>query len=126
MIDEPHEAARTRNTMFLISAMAWSLLLATRGGMSAHCLTIASGGAQRAGLLGKPTAMSSPAAIAASWVLMLTAMMSPTLIGPMRYIQLRSFVRRRVRSITLFVIGYVALWMSVGCLLLGLQWLLEM
>ena len=56
---------------------------------------------------------------------MLTAMMSPTLIGPMRYIQLRGFVRRRARSITLFVIGYAALWMSVGCLLLGLQWFLE-
>ncbi|MGO9339445.1 MAG: DUF2182 domain-containing protein [Terracidiphilus sp.] len=68
--------------------------------------------------------MSSPASLAAGWALMLAAMMSPALIQPVRHIQLRSFVRRRVRLVTLFVLGYVAIWMGIGCVLLVFQLLI--
>jgi predicted metal-binding membrane protein len=127
MIDEPREAARTRNAVFLISSMAWGLLLllSRNSGMYAHCVPVASAGVRQEASLGMLLAMSSPAVLAASWAMMLIAMMSPALIGPVRHIQLRSFVRRRTRSVTLFVLGYSALWMSIGCLLLGSQLLVE-
>lgn len=130
MIDEPREAARTRNTVFLISAVAWTLLLLTpRGGsMLVHCAPFASWTAGQAlspwKQLQMTLAMSFPAALA-GWALMLVAMMSPALIQPVRYIQLRSFACRRARTVTFFVLGYGAVWMSIGGLFLGIQLLIE-
>jgi hypothetical protein len=39
---------------------------------------------------------------------MLLAMMSPLLAGPIAHIRLRSFKRRRFRSLAVFLIGYGA------------------
>ena len=49
--------------------------------------------------------------------MMLVAMMLPTLIAPILHILDRSFKRRQTRSVLLFVVGYVAIWMPVGVVL---------
>src|SRR5215210_1840943 len=55
---------------------------------------------------------NSPPQLAIGWLLMLTAMMSPQLIAPLRHIRERSFSKRRTRAMLLFVIGYIAVWMA--------------
>ena len=47
-------------------------------------------------------AMNPVSSLIVGWALMLVAMMSPTLIAPIRHVIERSFKRRRVRSVTLF------------------------
>jgi len=64
-------------------------------------------------------AMNPPASVAAGWALMLVAMMSPVLIAPVCDIRVRSFKRRRARSIALFVAGYAAIWMALGGVLVA-------
>jgi predicted metal-binding membrane protein len=54
-----------------------------------------------------------------SWEIMLAAMMSPLLAGPMRFICDRSFACRRARELTFFVVGYIAIWTVCG---FALQW----
>ncbi|MBV9924023.1 MAG: DUF2182 domain-containing protein [Acidobacteria bacterium] len=64
-------------------------------------------------------AMNPVSSLAAGWALMLVAMMSPMLVTPIRHVLERSFKRRRARSVTLFVVGYAAVWMAAGGVLLG-------
>lgn len=71
-------------------------------------------------------AMNQPSSMAAGWALMLVAMMSPTLIAPIRHILERSFKRRRARSVTLFVAGYAAIWMAAGGVLLAAALMLNL
>jgi predicted metal-binding membrane protein len=66
-------------------------------------------------------AMNSPVSLVMDWAVMLVAMMSPTLVGPICHIRLRSFTYRRVRSVTLFLSAYAALWMALGCGLLAIE-----
>jgi predicted metal-binding membrane protein len=65
-----------------------------------------------------PLALPTFASLAAGWLLMMVAMMSPVLIEPVRQIRRRSFTHRRARAIALFAIGYAAIWMVVGGLLM--------
>jgi predicted metal-binding membrane protein len=60
----------------------------------------------------------SPARVASGWALMITAMMFPLLLAPLRHVRDRSFARRRTRAMGLFVAGYAAVWMAAG---VGLQ-----
>lgn len=76
-------------------------------------------------LSGAP-AMNPFLALMAGWALMLVAMMSPTLIAPICHIIERSFKRRRARSVTLFVIGYAAIWMATGVVLITTMLLLNL
>jgi predicted metal-binding membrane protein len=66
-------------------------------------------------------AMNPPGALAAGWALMLVAMMSPVLIQPLCDIRIGSFANRRARSMVLFVAGYMAIWMVLGGVLLGIE-----
>ena len=63
-------------------------------------------------------ALKSPAQLAPGWLLMLAAMTPPLIAAPLRHVRERSFARRRVRAMFLFVIGYWAVWMIAG---MGLQ-----
>ena len=51
--------------------------------------------------------------------LMLLAMMPPLLASPLQHVWRRSLTRRRGRAIALFVMGYVAIWLAVGTLLVA-------
>jgi len=61
---------------------------------------------------------NSPAQLASGWLLMLVAMTPPLIAAPLRHIRERSFAHRRVRAMSLFIIGYGAVWMIAG---IGLQ-----
>jgi hypothetical protein len=79
---ETRELARVRNPVLLLSAIAWILLVAEPGRIStfAHCPATKAGmswPASRQMLL----AMNPPDRLAAGWVLMLVAIMSPVLSG---------------------------------------------
>src|SRR5260370_6431441 len=50
-------------------------------------------------------AFNSPAKLASGWALMVAAMMAPLVIAPLLHVHDRSFARRRVRPILLFVAG---------------------
>lgn len=52
------------------------------------------------------------------WVIMLSAMMSPTLIESIQHVAERSFKRQRGRAIGLFIIGYVTVWIVTNSAIL--------
>lgn len=59
-------------------------------------------------------AMNPVSSMIAGWALMLVAMMSPTLIAPVHHVLKHSFKRRRAWSVALFLVGYAAIWMAAG------------
>jgi predicted metal-binding membrane protein len=113
------ERFRIYITLVLISALTWMMLLVNPGGIMtiAHC-PITDAGASPASFQ-MLLAMNPISSLATGWALMLVAMMSPTLIAPVRHIIERSFKRRRARSVMLFVIGYAAIWMAAGIVMLA-------
>jgi predicted metal-binding membrane protein len=112
---------RVRNSVALTSVVTWILLLVEPGGMVMHPHSLSSGAMSLAASLQMLLVMNPPASLAASWVLMLIAMMSPVLIPPVNHIRLRSFANRRARSTVLFVAGYAAIWMALGGVLLAIE-----
>lgn len=52
------------------------------------------------------------------WVLMVAAMMLPVVAPQVRNVAMRSLWLRRQRSAGLFVVGYVAVWVAVGAVVL--------
>lgn len=126
MIDSARELARVRNPVLLTGAIAWILLLAGPGGTGAvaHCPAPVAG-APPAASIRMLLDMNPPSSLAAGWVLMLAAMMSPVLIEPLYHLRLRSFARRRARSSLLFVAAYAAAWMAPGAALLAIELAVE-
>ncbi|HEV2992419.1 MAG TPA: DUF2182 domain-containing protein [Candidatus Angelobacter sp.] len=118
MTYDAQQRARVRNPVLLISAVAWILLVVRPESISrfAHCPATSDEGVSFQMML----AMNPPASLAAGWVLMLAAMMSPVLMPPLCHIRARSFTHRRTRSIALFIAGYAAIWMVLGSVLLSL------
>jgi predicted metal-binding membrane protein len=53
------------------------------------------------------------------WFLMLLAMMPPLLTEPMGHLWTRSLRRRRLRAVILFGMGYAAVWMLAGIVLVA-------
>jgi predicted metal-binding membrane protein len=102
------EFARVRNPVLLISAVAWVFLLIASQNVAVHCPAMNSG----------ETPLLS---MAASWILMVAAMMSPVLIPPICNIRFRSLRCRRVRSTSLFVFGYALIWMAFGGGLMAME-----
>jgi len=96
------ERRQVRAPLLTVCAGAWFVLLLGPGGHADH-------------------AHGSPASQAAGWLLMLAAMMSPLLVGPVRHVRDRSFARRRVRAVTLFLAGYTAVWTAAGAGLLAVS-----
>jgi len=117
----PAERARISIPILLVSATMWMMLLVNRGSIMtlAHCPVTDSG----ASLVSFQMllAMNPPSSLAAGWAVMLLAMMSPTLIAPISHVVERSFKSRRARSVILFVIGYAAIWMTAGIVILAVQ-----
>ena len=52
--------------------------------------------------------------LAIHWLLMVAAMMFPTLIGQLRAVADRSFWSRRNRSVAIFLLGYTVFWLTFG------------
>jgi len=127
MIDDDRcGAARTRNTVLIITAVAWGILaFESHSGLMTHCMTVNFGTLSVAVFTRHLFTMNSSPTLLTEWFVMLGAMMSPALIQPVRHLQVHSFTRRRARSIAVFVIGYIVIWMAVGSSLLGSQLLVE-
>src|ERR1700749_190777 len=53
-------------------------------------------------------------ALAFGWAVMVVAMMLPLAIVPLWHVRERSFASRRTRSMLLFVVGFIAVWMMTG------------
>ena len=123
MLSDARELARVRNPVLLLSAVTWILLLVEPGGMGVHAhLHGAGAGAMPLGASFRMLlAMNPPASLAAGWFVMLVAMMSPALIPPIRHVRQRSFVRRRARSVLLFVAAYGTVWMLAGGVVLAIE-----
>jgi predicted metal-binding membrane protein len=121
MMYDARELARVRNQMLVICAIAWILLLIDPGG------TLASthGSATHAAHATHAAVATPLASLAAGWMLMLLAMMTPALIPPVRHIHLRSFTQRRPRAIALFAIAYAAIWIVAGAVLIALARMLH-
>jgi predicted metal-binding membrane protein len=97
----------------------WMMLLVNPGGIMtiAHCPVTDSGASMASFQM--MLAMNPVSSLIVGWALMLVAMMSPTLMAPVRHVIERSFKRRRARSVTLFVVGYAAIWMAAGVVLIS-------
>ena len=102
-----------RNVILTVSAAGWIALLAAPANMHMFAHHLSS--------FHMMVAMGPPVAMARDWVLMVAAMMSPVLFLPLCHVRLRSFARRRGRSMALFVIGYFAIWTVVGSVLLAVE-----
>ena len=86
-------------------------------------------GASNPGIAGHQYVMSDPGwaptflLSVGLWVVMVTAMMLPTVLPTARSISLNGKWKRRQRGPALFAIGYLAVWSAVGALLLSAVWL---
>jgi predicted metal-binding membrane protein len=122
MTREARELARVRNPVLLVAALAWIALIIWPGSMAVHAHTHAGNpGAKDPASLRMMLAMNPPLTLAIGWLLMLAAMMAPVLIMPLRHIRQRSFRHRQARSITLFVVGYGAVWILGGGVVLAIE-----
>ena len=110
MTPAARERAQVRGPVLFVSAAAWILLLFEPSGMPGH--------AHHSPAMAEAKA---PLGLALGWGLMLAAMMGPLLIAPIRHVRDRSFARRRARAIALFAIGYTAVWMAAGAVLLAMS-----
>ena len=107
MIYNADEYARLRNAVLCISLIAWLIMLTEPRSSSCCALTLVT--------------LIPPSYLAKDCALMLIAMMGPTLVAPIYYICSNSFARRRLRSIPLFAVGYGAVWMAAGSILLAVK-----
>jgi predicted metal-binding membrane protein len=104
--------------LVVTSLVAWALLASTWSDATPAGLCSASPRIPPPDSFNLAFVLNSPAQLASGWLLMLAAMTPPLIIAPLRHVRERSFAHRRVRAMSLFVIGYGAVWMIAG---MGLQ-----
>ncbi|RAK64586.1 DUF2182 domain-containing protein [Hymenobacter edaphi] len=135
MIYNPREYARLRNSVLVVSLLAWLVLLrpaaapvaygAAAPPVMSYCSASPAALALTAPAASSPASWTTQLTVAQSlfggWALMLVAMMAPLLIQPIYHIRATSFARRRARSTTLFVAGYGGGWLVGGAFLLALE-----
>jgi predicted metal-binding membrane protein len=128
MTPAARERARVRVPLLSISAGAWLLLALDPSSMAmpAYCSAASLGAMPAFSSIATLTALNPPTSLAAGWALMLSAMMVPTLIAPVRHLRDRSFARRRLRAVVLFAAAYAAIWMAAGMMLLEIVLVLRL
>jgi len=101
-----------------ISIFVWVLLLINPGHIMTieHCHVLDFG--PSAASLQMLLDMNPFSSQLVGWGLMVVAMMLPKLIIPIQHIYKLSFKRRRFLSALLFVLGYTAVWMIVGIVMI--------
>ena len=122
------ERLHVRVPILLISAAAWVLLSVERDGtrLAAHCALPMLGAMSSSPSLDAVIAFNPNAWLTVGWALMLTAMMGPLLIAPVRHVHDRSFASRRARAIVLFLAGYAAIWIAAGVIFLTVALLVRL
>jgi predicted metal-binding membrane protein len=111
--------ARVRFPQLLLVSLAgwWLVLLGSDRGLILPGLCSAAGGSwlmRSSQGIAAAFVFNSPTGLILPWLAMLAAMMPPLLVQQIGHLWDRSFVRRRLRAITLFVLGYGAVWMAAG------------
>jgi predicted metal-binding membrane protein len=98
------DLAQVRRSLHTIAALAWLLIAVETisGGRSMEHRDLAAIG------------ISALPSLAASWLLMLTAMMTPLLGEPVVHLRARSLARSRTRVVILFTSGYLTIWLIAG------------
>src|SRR5215468_1658447 len=71
-------------------------------------------------------ALNPPGRLLADWAVMLLAMMPPLLAPALMHVWRSSLPQRRAQGTACFVLGYAALWMAAGPILIGLALLLQL
>ncbi len=108
--------------MLAVSAAAWVVLVFDPGEAALateHCSAEFLGTSPTLSL-DTMTAMKSAYGLEVAWLVMLTAMMAPMLVAPVRHVWDGSFARRRIRATALFVAGYAMIWTAAGTILIAL------
>lgn len=123
MIYNEKEYVQLRWSLIGISVVAWLLILAKPASSSSWCcggdcptqlqMTIAAN-APAPQIMEAVFAENPPGPLLGDWVLMLLAMMTPTLIQPVYHIRANSFVRQRTRLTLFFVFSYFTVWVAAG------------
>jgi predicted metal-binding membrane protein len=117
----------TTRGLIIISVVCWAALLAESQRQSAALRLCGPSGASDPITLASVTpwqflAFGDLTALLLSWILMIGAMMLPTLTGPAFHLWHRSLARHRSRALGLFLLGYVVSWLGAcaGLFLLAL------
>lgn len=109
------------NTLVIsgISVLVWVLLLINPGGIMTieHCHVSDAGASAKS--LKMLLDMNPFSSQLLGWGLMVVAMMLPKLIMPIEHIYLHSLKRLRLASASLFVLGYMAVWMLAGVFMIA-------
>jgi predicted metal-binding membrane protein len=103
----------------VVAAAAWLAVFATTPATSSGSGSLPAGHAHdalRAAPGGPHHVMTMPTT---HWTLMVVAMMLPTVLPAARFVALTGKWTRRRRGPTIFVIGYLAVWIAVGSLVLA-------
>lgn len=121
MTADQRERRRIAGALLLASAVGWTALLSGSWGEAGLAYCRSMGMAWTWPSFRALLAISPLSSLALDWTLMLVAMMTPTLIAPVLHVHQRSFKSRRIRSIALFALGYAAIWMTAGVILVTVQ-----
>lgn len=70
-------------------------------------------------------AVTPPGRLLADWSLMLLAMMPPLLAVPLMHVWRSSLPRRRAGALASFILGYVAVWLAMGPVLIAAAFVLQ-
>lgn len=102
-----------------ISICSWVLLLVNPGNIMGvnHCHISDSG--PSAASLQMLLDMNPISSLMTGWGLMVVAMMLPKLAIPIQHIYAQSFKRLQFGLSVLFVLGYIAVWMAVGLIMVA-------
>jgi len=108
-----------RQGLLLVSLAAWAMLLIGGSWLNLPAYCGASARFVAPGWAGLELALvlNPPGGLAAAWLVMLLAMMPPMLDRPLGSLLDRG-ARRRPRAAGLFLLGYGAVWMSAGAMLI--------
>lgn len=126
MTESARARARVSIPVLLVCAATWMMLLVSPGLMMPYAHRSVADWGVSVISFDMLLAMNLLSTLVVGWTLMLVAMMSPSLIAPVRHILERSFQRRRARAVILFVVGYVAIWMMAGSVLLAAMLVLRL
>lgn len=107
------------SSLLIASAVGWALLTSydMMTPLSALCLSITRIDRVISAQFAAAYIFAEPSALAVSWLTMLLAMMPPLLANALSHVWHRNPRKFSPRAITLFVAGYVTVWLLVGALL---------
>lgn len=106
MLHDDRDRTVVRNAAVVVTTLAWAGLLWPLRATDAH---VHAEGQHH---------LSAIVDAAATWLLMLAAMMTPVLIQPVQFVRGSGLARRRACRTTMFLLGYGFIWMLAGTVMM--------